>query len=193
MRQPTQHGPPASPRHCRPAATTSLCMHVMQRLPLPLPLSLDAKHLKPGASRQAALHARQAALPSPQQASVGACPNALPRVRVRRRRPPLRPMPRAAASARSSTSGKSAALCALHAQLALPLLTTPLVGTPTLLRACMRWPRLCARVHGSALLRQVLARATLTSSRPIRGTTSADIKRAPPTSCPHRTPPAVFL
>jgi hypothetical protein len=44
--------------------------------------------------------------------------------RVRWRRPTLRPMPLTTASFRSSTSGKSAALRALHVQLALPLLTT---------------------------------------------------------------------
>jgi hypothetical protein len=42
--------PPASSRHHRPDATTSICVHVMQRLPLPL----GAKRLKPGESRQAA-------------------------------------------------------------------------------------------------------------------------------------------
>jgi hypothetical protein len=44
--------------------------------------------------------------------------------RVRWRRPMLRLMPVTTASFRSSTSGKSAALRALHVQLALPLLTT---------------------------------------------------------------------
>jgi hypothetical protein len=84
--------PPASSRHCRPAATTSLCMHVMQRLSLPL----GAKRLKPGMSRQAASRARQATLSSPQQASAAACADALPCVCVRWRRLPLRPTPRAA-------------------------------------------------------------------------------------------------
>jgi hypothetical protein len=154
MRQPVQHGPPASSRHHRPAATTSLRVHAMQRLLLPL----GAKRLKPGVSRQSTSRAHPAALSSPHQASAAACPDALSRVRVRY--PPLRPTPHATASARSSTSGKSAALRALHTQLALPLLATVLAGTPTLLRACKRPPRLCAGVHGSALLRQALPSST---------------------------------
>jgi hypothetical protein len=55
----------------------------------------------------------------------------------------------------------------------------PLAGTPALLCARMRPPRLCTCVHGSTLLHQALASATLTLSHPIRGTVSADIKRAP--------------
>jgi hypothetical protein len=55
----------------------------------------------------------------------------------------------------------------------------PLAGTPALLCARMRPPRLCTCVHGSALLHQALASATLTLSHPIRGTVSTDIKRAP--------------
>jgi hypothetical protein len=147
MRQPVQHGPPASSRHHRPAATTSLRVHAMQRLLL----LLGAKRLKPGVSRQATSRAHPAMLSSPHQASAAACPDALPRVRVRC--PPLRPTPRATASARSSTSGKSAALRALHMQLALPLLATVLAGTPTLLRARKRPPpslRWCARLRPTA-------------------------------------------
>jgi hypothetical protein len=49
---------------------------------------------------------------------------------------------------------------------------------PCCAHACAH-PRLCARLHGSALLRQALASATLTLSHPIHGTTSADIKGLP--------------
>jgi hypothetical protein len=83
---------PASSRHCRPAATTSLRVHAMQRLSLPL----GAKRLKPGMSCQAASRARQATLSSPQQASAAACADALPCVCVRWCRLPLRLTPRAA-------------------------------------------------------------------------------------------------
>jgi hypothetical protein len=78
---------------------------------------------------------------------------ALPCVRIRWRRLPLCPTPHSAASAQSNTSGKSAALHALHAQLALPLLATLLAGTPALLRARTRPPpslRLCARLRSAA-------------------------------------------
>jgi hypothetical protein len=158
-----------------------------------LPLPLNAKCLKPSTFCQAALCAHQAALPSPQQASIAACPNALPRVCMGWRCPPLRPTPRAATSAQSSTSGKSATLHALHAQLALPLLTTLLAGTPALQCAHMRPPpSLCSR-------------ARLRSAAPSAGKRHTDAepshpwhrehgyKRATPTSCPHRTPPAIFL
>jgi hypothetical protein len=181
------HLPPASSRHRRPAATTSLRVHAMQRLPLPLPL--DANHLKPGASHQATSRAHQVALSSPQQASAAACPNALSRVHVRWRRPSLRLMPRAAASTRSSTSGKSTVLRALHTQLALPLLAS----TPALLRTRMRSPP------------SLRSPAWLRSAAPSAGKCHADTepshpwhherryKRTPPTSCPHYTPPTVFL
>jgi hypothetical protein len=102
---------------------------------------------------------------------------ALPRVRVRVhwRRPPLHPMPRTAATSRSSTSGKSAALHALHAQLALPLFAT------------LRWHScLTARMHAPApslrsraRLRSAAPSTTPMPSRPIRGTASAGIKGLP--------------
>jgi hypothetical protein len=90
-------------------------------------------------------------------------------------------------SSRSSKSGKSAALCALHAQLTLPLL------------AALRWHScLAARTHvptpslrSRARLRSAKPSAAPTLSHPVRGTTSMGIK-GPPTSC-HRTPPAIFL
>jgi hypothetical protein len=69
---------------------------------------------------------------------------ALPRVRMRWRRPPLCLTPRSSASAQSNTSGKSAAL---------PLLATLLAGTPALLRARPRPPPslcLCARLCSAA-------------------------------------------
>jgi hypothetical protein len=183
----------------RDARRSSLCANPRSTGRLPhlgivgLPLPLDAKCLKPSTFRQAALCAHQAALPSPQQASVAAYPNALPRVCMRWRCPPLRPMPRAATSAQSSTSGKSATLHALHAQLALPLLTTLLAGTPALLCAHMRPPPSlcsCARLRSAA----PSAGKRHTDAEPSHPWhREHGYKRATPTSCPHRTPPAIFL
>jgi hypothetical protein len=154
---------PSAVPHRRDARCSSLHANLRS---IGLPLPFGAKRLKPGASRQAASHAHQAVLPSPQQASVAAYTDALSCVRMRWCPPLLRPMPRAATSARSSTSSKSATLCALHGQLPLPLLAMLLTGTPALprrRRAVPPWHR----EHG--------------------------YKRAPHTSCPHRTPLAVFL
>jgi hypothetical protein len=113
---------------------------------------------------------------------------ALPHVRVRLhwRRPPLHPMPRTAATSRSSTSGKSAALHALHAQLALPLFATLRWHSCLTARMHAPAPSLCSR----ARLRSAAPSTTPTPSRPIRGTASAGIKGLPYLL---PTPPVVFL
>jgi hypothetical protein len=155
-------------------------------------LPLGAKRLKPGASHQAASRARQDALSSPQQASAAACPDAC---------------------GVYACAGAVRRCARHHVQPPSPVkhkrqecgtaCPSRVAGTATAHHAA-RWHSalLRARMHPPPSLH---SRAWLRSAAPSTGKRHTNTepshpwhrehgyKRAPPTSCPHRTLPAVFL